>query len=79
MKQKIRKALEKIYIFPCGHWYVPNRKELNMSVKEFIEFERYRLNEFSNDKIKMEKYKYHYDIGQKDLFRNKNCEVCYGN
>ncbi len=43
-----------------GNWFVPNRKMLNMSMSEFIEFERARIEEFNNDDIKNTKYKFHY-------------------
>ena len=35
-------------------------KMLNISISEFIQFERKRITEFNDDKIKNTKYKYHY-------------------
>ena len=60
MNDKIQKALEMIKIDENGNWFVPNRKMLNMSISEFIQFERARIAEFNDDKIKNTKYKYHY-------------------
>ena len=60
MKDKIQKALKLIKIDENGNWFVPNRKMLKMSMSEFIEFERARIAEFNDDKIKNTKYKYHY-------------------
>ncbi|MBU3830953.1 MAG: hypothetical protein H9897_02250 [Candidatus Ureaplasma intestinipullorum] len=40
MNDKIQKALEMIKIDENGNWFVPNRKMLNMSMSEFIQFER---------------------------------------
>lgn len=42
---KIKKALDLIEIRKNGTWIVPNRKSLNMTIEEFVEFERARLNE----------------------------------
>ncbi len=60
MNDKIQKALEMIEVDENGNWFVPNRKMLNMSMSEFIQFERARIAEFNDDKIKKTKYKYHY-------------------
>ena len=60
MNKKIQEALNFIKIDENGNWFVPNRKMLNMSIYEFIEFERARIAEFNDDKIKNTKYKYHY-------------------
>lgn len=57
MKKKINEALKKICITEDGRWFVPNRKMLKMSFKEFMEFERQRLLEFEFNK---EKYWAHY-------------------
>lgn len=42
---KIKKALDLIEIRKDGTWIVPNRKSLNITIEEFVEFERARLNE----------------------------------
>lgn len=42
---KIKKALDLIEIRKDGTWIVPNRKSLNMTIEEFVEFERARLAE----------------------------------
>ena len=60
MTKKIQEALNLIKIDDQGNWFVPNRKMLNMSMSEFIQFERARIAEFNDDKIKNTKYKYHY-------------------
>ena len=60
MNDKIQIALKMIKIDENGNWFVPNRKMLNMSISEFIQFERARISEFNDDKIKNTKYKYHY-------------------
>ncbi len=60
MNNKIKNALDMIKIDDQGNWFVPNRKMLNMSISEFIQFERKRIVEFNDDKIKNTKYKYHY-------------------
>lgn len=61
MEQKIKEALKKIKIDKNGNWYVPNRKMLNMTMEEFIEFERARIKEFEDEQIRENKYRYHYD------------------
>lgn len=45
MNQKIKQALELIQINDDCTWIVPNRSTLNMSIEEFVEFERARLAE----------------------------------
>ena len=65
MNDKIQKALEMIKIDENGNWFVPNRKMLNMSISEFIQFERARIVEFNDDKIKNTKYKYHFQVEEK--------------
>ena len=60
MTKKIQEALNLIKIDDQGNWFVPNRKMLNMSMSEFIEFERARIEEFNNDDIKNTKYKFHF-------------------
>ena len=60
MTKKIQEGLNLIKIDDQGNWFVPNRKMLNMSISEFIQFERARIAEFNDDKIKKTKYKYHY-------------------
>lgn len=42
---KIKKALDLIEIRKDGTWIVPNRKSLNMTIEDFVEFERARLAE----------------------------------
>lgn len=42
---KIKNALDLIEIRKDGTWIVPNRKSLNMTIEEFVEFERARLAE----------------------------------
>lgn len=59
-QNKIKKALEMIKIDQNGNWYVPNRKRLNMSMEEFIEFERQRIMEFFDEQKRDTKYKWHY-------------------
>lgn len=64
---KIKNALKKIKIDDQGIWHVPNRKELNMSFDEFIEFERQRILEFYDEQKRSTKYKFHYyGIKEKD-------------
>ncbi len=60
MTKKIQEALNLIKIDDQGNWFVPNRKMLKMSISEFIEFERARIEEFNNDDIKNTKYKFHF-------------------
>ena len=60
MNDKIQIVLKMIKIDENENWFVPNRKMLNMSISEFIQFERARIAEFNDDKIKNTKYKYHY-------------------
>ena len=60
MTKKIQDALNLIKIDDQGNWFVPNRKMLNMSISEFIQFERARIAEFNNDDIKSTKYKFHF-------------------
>ncbi len=57
-KRKIKKHLQKIKINEDNTWYVPNRKQLKLSLNEFIEFERMRIT--STEKQKKKKYKNHY-------------------
>lgn len=61
MDPKIKAALKTIKVDRLGNWYVPNRQQLNMSITEFAEFERERLMEFENEKIRETKYKHHYE------------------
>lgn len=60
MNNKIKAALEQIKIDKNCNWFVPNRKMLNMTIEEFIEFERERLKEFEDEQIRRTKYKHHY-------------------
>lgn len=60
-QNKIKKALKMIKIYQNGNWYVPNRKALNMSMEDFIEFERQRIMEFFNEQKRETKYKWHYE------------------
>lgn len=60
MTKKIQEALNLIKIDDQGNWFVPNRKQLGFSMSEFIEFERARIAEFNDDKIKNTKYKFHF-------------------
>ena len=61
MNKKIKYALEQIKVDEQGNWFVPNRKMLNMTMEEFIEFERARLKEFEDEQIRATKYKHHYE------------------
>lgn len=61
MNQKIKEALSQIKCNSDMSWFVPNREMLNMSIKEFIEFERARILEFDDEKIKNTKYKSHFE------------------
>lgn len=70
---KIENGLSLIKVDEHGNWFVPNRKNLNMTISEFIEFERKRILEFENEQIKNTKYKYHF-MGEKeymDLLKDK--------
>lgn len=61
MEKKISEALKQIKCNSDMSWFVPNREMLNMSLEEFIEFERARILEFDNEEIKNTKYKSHYE------------------
>lgn len=61
MKKKINEALSQIKCNSDMSWFVPNREMLNMTLEEFIEFERARILEFDDEKIKKTKYKSHFE------------------
>ena len=61
MEQKIKEALEQIKLDKHCNWFVPNRKMLNMTMEEFIEFERARIMEFRNEQTINSKYREHYN------------------
>lgn len=69
--KKIDEALKTIKCDKLGNWYVPNRESLGMTILEFAEFERARLLEFENEKIRETKYKWHY-AGEKNDENNNN-------
>ena len=55
----MKKYLDLIKVDQHCNWHVPNRKMLGLSIEQFGEFERQRLQEF-NEFNKKGKYYYHY-------------------
>lgn len=60
LQKRIKEGLDMIKINDDTTWYVPNRKALKMSILEFAEFERARLNETNQDNPKYYNH-YHND------------------
>lgn len=58
LKERISAALDLIKIDNEGWWFIPSRGMLNMTIEEFIEFDRARIIETKQKKTT--KYKYHY-------------------
>lgn len=52
LKQRIKEGLDMIKINNDTTWVVPNRKTMNMSILEFVEFERARLLETNENNPK---------------------------
>lgn len=63
LQEKINIMLSEIRIDNKGNWIVPNRKRFNLTISEFVEFERQRIMEYETKKDT--KYKYHYE-GEED-------------
>lgn len=74
LQKKIKYGLNQIKINNDTTWFVPNRKFLNMSILEFVEFERERLKETSPDNLK---YYYHYSNDAKTVPDNKLTQLSF--
>lgn len=74
LNKKIKESLAMIKINNDTTWFVPNRKILNMSILEFVEFERARLAETTPDNPK---YKHHYSNDAKTKPDNKPVQLSF--
>ena len=74
LNKKIIEGLGMIKINNDTTWFVPNRKILNMSILEFVEFERARLSETTPDNPK---YKHHYSNDAETKPVNKPVQISF--